>query len=57
VSGCKTGLRPDSGPVQTLSGQYFDIEMGQHQHESRDFSLKISISIQDKRGIYIFWEI
>jgi len=31
--------------------------MGRHQHESRDFSLKMSIYIQDKRGIYIFLEI
>lgn len=28
--------------------------MGRHQHESRDFSLKMSIYIQDKRGIYFF---
>lgn len=27
-------------------------KLGRHQHESRNFSLKMSISIQDKRGIY-----
>ena len=29
-------------------------KLGRHQHESRDFSLKMSIYIQDKRGIYFF---